>query len=349
VTGYKLINSLTDLQKIALDLSGIYALGKDIDASATDLSSRSIASGGVDFSPLGSAATPFSGQFDGMGHVIGHFSQQENYSPSDTRSTGLFGEIGNTGVVRNVGMTNSLLTAFQDADFNDPITITYGIIAGRNEGLITNVYTTGNRGAPHYGNVPIGGLVGVNDGVIERSWSSAGGYGAGLAGGLAGINTGQIVQSFSTSDVGGGVFIEPGGLVGSNSGTISQSYAAGGVLGLSAAGGLAFSNTGVIEQSFATGPVLGPSYQGPGYGTYGGIVAYGAGGTIATNVYWDRETTTRTVSTGDVSQLPASNGLTTAQMGNPSSFDASWDFSPTGVWAMPAGATHPVLRWQSGQ
>jgi hypothetical protein len=39
VTGYKLVNSLTDLQNVSLDLAGNYALGKDIDASATILSS----------------------------------------------------------------------------------------------------------------------------------------------------------------------------------------------------------------------------------------------------------------------------------------------------------------------
>lgn len=44
--------------------------------------------------------------------------------------------------------------------------------------------------------------------------------------------------------------------------------------------------------------------------------------------------------------LPAANGLTTAQMSNPANFDSSWDFSSTGAWAMPVGATHPVLRWQ---
>ncbi|MGF6416287.1 filamentous hemagglutinin N-terminal domain-containing protein [Paraburkholderia sp. MM5482-R1] len=347
VTGYKLVNSLFDLQNISLDLTGNYALGKDIDASATNLSSTP--SGGVDFISLGSAATPFSGQFDGMGHVIDHFSQQEYYSPSGTRSLGLFGEIGSTGVVRNVGMTNSELTAIFDISFNDPISVTYGILAGRNQGLITYAYTTGLRTSPHYGNVPIGGLVGTNDGLIERSWSSASVNDAGEAGGLVGVNTGRIVQSFTTADVSGDVRMEPGGLVGINSGTVSQSYAAGRVLGLFAAGGLAFANSGVIEQSFAVGPVLGPSYQGPGYGTYGGIVAYGASGTIAGNVYWDKETTTRTVSTGDVSQLPASNGFTTAQMSNPASFDASWDFSQTGAWVMPAGATHPILRWQLGQ
>lgn len=34
-------------------------------------------------------------------------------------------------------------------------------------------------------------------------------------------------------------------------------------------------------------------------------------------------------------------------MSDPSSF-AGYDFGPNGVWAMPAGATHPVLSWQIG-
>jgi hypothetical protein len=32
----------------------------------------------------------------------------------------------------------------------------------------------------------------------------------------------------------------------------------------------------------------------------------------------------------------------------PASFQ-SYDFGPNGDWAMPAGATHPVLRWQVAQ
>jgi hypothetical protein len=43
--------------------------------------------------------------------------------------------------------------------------------------------------------------------------------------------------------------------------------------------------------------------------------------------------------------LPASNGLTTAEMSNPASF-VGWDFGQEGVWVMPTGATHPVVRWQ---
>jgi hypothetical protein len=43
--------------------------------------------------------------------------------------------------------------------------------------------------------------------------------------------------------------------------------------------------------------------------------------------------------------LPASNGLTNAQMSIPSSF-VSYDFTASGLWAMPTAAPHPILRWQ---
>ncbi|MGF6961888.1 filamentous hemagglutinin N-terminal domain-containing protein [Paraburkholderia youngii] len=336
VTGYKLVNSVDDLQNIALDLGGAYALGKDLDASATDTSFA--------FSSLGNATTPFSGQFDGMGHVIDRFTQFDQ-SSTERPAMGLFGAIGPTGVVRNVGMTNARVVT----NFYFPSGLPLGILAGENQGLITYAYTTGGRGSGAFEGAVLGGLVGYNDGLIERSWSSAFVGSAGLLGGLVGGNGGTIVQSYATGPVSGGYHGSGGGLVGANGGTISQSYATGQVYGPFSAGGLALSNTGLIEQSFASGEVLGPSFQGPDYGTYGGIVAYQglpAGVPLASNVYWDKETTTRTKSSGYGAQLPASNGLTTAQMSNPASFDASWDFSETGTWVIPTGATHPILRWQ---
>ncbi|WP_201703807.1 filamentous hemagglutinin N-terminal domain-containing protein [Paraburkholderia kirstenboschensis] len=347
VTGYKLVNSVADLQNISLDLAGNYALGKDIDASATILSTYPPSSSGVDFASLGSAATPFSGQFDGMGHVIDHFSQKEFYSPSHALAFGLFGVIGPRGVVRNVGMTNSDLTGYNYDN------VPYGILAGQNLGLITYTYTSGSRGSPSFEGSPLGGLVGRNDGLIERSSSSAGVGSAGTLGGLVGANYGTILQSYATGSVSGGIHGAAGGLVGSNSGTVSQSYATGVTYQPFSAGGLVYANSGVIEQSFAAGLVQGYCCSPPdSFTSFGGIAAYNlpaANATIATNVYWDKQATTRTVSAGTGAQLPPSNGLTTAQMSNPTSFDASWDFSPTGAWVMPAGATHPILRWQLGQ
>jgi hypothetical protein len=94
----------------------------------------------------------------------------------------------------------------------------------------------------------------------------------------------------------------------------------------------------VIEESFATGNVFNISVPLP----IGAGIAHNNMGRIANNVYWDVDTThSRYGAYG----LPASNGLTAAQMSTPASF-VSWDFSPTGTWAMPAGATHPVLSWQ---
>jgi filamentous hemagglutinin family protein len=349
LTSYKLVNSITDLQNVSLDLAGNYALGTDIDASPT---SSGIGGGPPDFRfvSLGSAAAPFTGQFDGMGHVIDRFGQNGTDSSGSSRPLGLFGEIGMTGVVRNVGMTNSALSdPNEDIIDNQPIVTTFGILAGRNRGLITYSYTTGGRSSPHYGNAPIGGLVGTNDGLIERSWSGATVGDAGEVGGLVGVNTGRIVQSFASGEAVASVFGSPGGLVGVNSGTVSQSYSTATAFGDLSAGGLVYANTGVIDQSFATGLVRGYCCPAPGTPTlYGGIAAVD-NGTTSTNVYWDTQTTNQPSSAGSGAQLPASNGLTSAQMSAPSSFDASWDFSPTGVWVMQPGTSHPLLRWQLGQ
>ena len=332
ITAYQLVNSVTDLQNIANNLAGVYALGKNIDASATSTS--------IAFVSIGSATAPFTGQLDGMDHVIDRFNQRDQSSGSP--AAGLFGVIGPAGVVRNVGMTNADIAT----NVYYPAGIPFGILAGQNEGLITYAYTSGFRSAGSFEGADVGGLVGRNDGLIERSWSTAALSNGGLLGGLVGANFGTISQSYTNGTVSPNVHGDGGGLVGHNGGTVSQSYASGETFGLFSAGGLAYSNGGVIEQSFASGPVRGPSYQGPTYGTYGAIAGTNDGGTIASNVYWNKETTTRSASAGAGTQLPAANGLTSAQMSNPASFDASWDFSATGAWAMPAGATQPVLRWQ---
>ncbi|CAD6559870.1 hypothetical protein LMG28727_06966 [Paraburkholderia kirstenboschensis] len=52
ITAYKLVNSLTYLANVAHDLTGNYALGKNIDASAP---------GNAAFGPIGNRATPGSG------------------------------------------------------------------------------------------------------------------------------------------------------------------------------------------------------------------------------------------------------------------------------------------------
>lgn len=311
ITAYKLVNTVADLQNISLDLAGAYALGKNIEAS------------GADFTPLGDTSTAFTGQFDGMGHTIDQITPQQQ---AFWQPTGLFGVVGQTGVVRNVGVTASSV-GYDDAPA--------GILVGKNQGLVANSYSTGGLYATNEDSTTTGGLVGQNDGTIARSWSSASSNTQGLAGGLVGENTGSIIQSYATGDVTGPLHVAPGGLVGDNKGLISQSYSTGMVQGGMGGGGLVYSNEGTIEESFNTGKVNMWSPAG---------VAYINTGTIK-SVYWNVETTGQ-ANGGD--GVPSENGLTTARMRNPGSF-ASWNFGPGGAWSMPVGATHPVLSWQSEQ
>ncbi|OYO29697.1 filamentous hemagglutinin N-terminal domain-containing protein, partial [Janthinobacterium sp. PC23-8] len=100
-TVYTVINSLgapgsstgTDLQ--GLGLGGSYALGSNLDLSAT--SGWNANSG---FMPIGSDGAPFAGAFDGLGHELHGLT----IARTDTAPVGLFGNIGATGAVRNLGL-----------------------------------------------------------------------------------------------------------------------------------------------------------------------------------------------------------------------------------------------------
>ncbi|SAK56346.1 hypothetical protein AWB76_02273 [Caballeronia temeraria] len=58
-------------------------------------------------------------------------------------------------------------------------------------------------------------------------------------------------------------------------------------------------------------------------------------------------TQTSAFTIGNGTAPPDTNGLTTTQMSNASNF-LDWSIPAGGVWAMPAGATHPLLQWQQG-
>ncbi|MGN6669244.1 MAG: hypothetical protein ACTHKH_20095, partial [Trinickia sp.] len=78
---------------------------------------------------------------------------------------------------------------------------------------------------------------------------------------------------------------------------------------------------------------------------YVGGIAWENEGLIKNDVYWNKDTTGVTAGVGTGTPIPASNGLTTAQMSNPASF-SGWNFSSAGAWALPPGYSHPILRWQ---
>lgn len=351
ITGYRLVNSLADLQNVALGLASNYALGKDIDASATASST---------YVPLGHDGNAFTGQFDGQGHTIDSLT----VNGQSGQAVGLFALLGKSAVVRDLNV-NGTVTIAGAGQFPTSSGVE-AVLAAENDGTIVHVSTSGSVGeGPNVwaGDYTLaGGLVGINRGTIVRSSSSASNGSGGSSGGLVGENDGLIAQSYASGSVSApgldgpvlsGSVGSPGGLVGTNAGTITESYATGSVssgCGFSgfvcgSAAGLVYNNTGTISQSFATGTL---SVQLPVDGlpppTADGIAVQNTG-KIANDVYWNRETTTA-ANGSESGEPPSANGLTTAQMSTPASF-VGWNFGAGGDWVMPPGATHPVLAWQT--
>lgn len=94
ITAYKLVNSLADLESVSSDPAGNYALGRDIAFS------------GAYVDQIGSTS-PFTGQFDGLGHTLDGVRIKGGWDGSDFAAAGpLFGVVGSAGVVRNLGVTN---------------------------------------------------------------------------------------------------------------------------------------------------------------------------------------------------------------------------------------------------
>ncbi|MEN6437106.1 MAG: filamentous hemagglutinin N-terminal domain-containing protein [Syntrophobacter sp.] len=205
-TAYMLVNTLDDLQRINTNLTGTYALGKDIDASATVGWN-----GGKGFEPLGNdnLADPighvFTGAFDGNGHTISHLYINR---PS-TQYVGVFGGSDRTAKFRNLWLLDVDITGgFQ----------TSGAVAHMGVGTtMDNSFVTGSV---HGTSMTVGGLVALNAGTITNCYSKATVQGGSYTGGLVGANWGaggQVINSYSAGGVdGGGSHV--GGLVGGNSG-----------------------------------------------------------------------------------------------------------------------------------
>jgi hypothetical protein len=344
LTAYMLVNTVSRLQEVDTNLAGDYALGRDIDASSIP-----------NFTPIGNASTPFTGELNGENESIAKLT----IGDAIDANVGLFGDLGSHAVVRNLKLV--------DVDVSGSINVAnIGALAGESFGTVSNASVTGSVSASgQYDNVggligsngntltdctsaatvtgggngnDTGGLVGVSydDGLIFRS-SATGNVSVGsYIGGLAGVNNySTIRQSFATgkvTDGGSGDIV--GGLVGANIYTgshIIESYATGAVAGGAAShvGGLAGYNNDPITQTYATGKVTGGTS-----GKVGGLIGTTGSGAGATASYWDTQTTHQPASAEGTAR-------TTAQLQSgalPAGFDSS-------IWGAKAGF-FPYLLWQ---
>ena len=300
-----------DLQGMKGTLAGKYALGANINASATNGWNSS-----AGFAPIGDNNNNFSGSFDGLGHSISNLTIDR----PTTDYVGLFGVASNSNI-RNIGLVN--------VDISGKSYV--GGLVGQHYGhngnaSISNSYATGsvtgNENGPSEYN--IGGLVGCNCGnngiaSISNSYAEVNVSAIGLhlyqVGGLVGGNYGRnsgtasISNSYATGAVEGNNYV--GGLVGFSRGdelvlaaessgfaTISNSYATGGVTvwgnNWGGGGGLVGrmqDGVTTVSNSYATGNVVSLLNS-----SVGGLVGYGKGGDVTVSNSYATGSVTMSVS-----------------------------------------------------
>lgn len=162
---YMLVNNAANLQNINNYLTGNFALAKNITLSGN-------------FTPIGSTATPFTGNFDGQNYTI------NNLTITNTTSSinlGLFGVISSS-LINNINLNN--VTISQTADNNNNSTYIGSLVGLNNNGSIDNAYVynpvitlngtnDGKNGARGY--YDVGGLVGASFGGLIQNSASIGG------------------------------------------------------------------------------------------------------------------------------------------------------------------------------
>ncbi len=288
----------TDLQGINGNAAGNYALGANIDASAT-----AGWSAGAGFDPLGSLG--FTGIFDGLGHTINGLVINR---PTSTNSVGLF-SYGKGATIRNVGVVGGSITGSDK---------TGGLLGIANSGSsISNVYAT----ASVSGGDNTGGLVGyLYDGTLSKSYASGTVNGGNNVGGLVGQGgTPSISMSFSTGAVSGGGDV--GGLVGKQSGgSLTDIYATGAVTATgNEVGGLLGANAGTaVSRGLAANTI---SATGTGIGA---LVGVQTSGSVANSFYNTTLSGGRTgFGNGTVDSSGVVLGKTTTQLSNVATYEAA--------------------------
>ncbi len=362
-----MIEDVWDLQGMNEDLDAYYALANDINASETAEWNEGEPGVFAGFEPIGTDDNRFTGGFDGRNHTI--FGLYINRP--DTDHVGLFGSINTGALVENVGMVevdvsgdqhlgglvgrNYGLVSNSYATGNVSGTSTWtflGGLVGVNEGLVENSYAKGNMS----GNTNVGGLVGRNYGTVENSYATGNISGTNSLGGLVGRNAGGTVSNSYTVSNASGTY-RVGGLVGDNSGTVENSYATGNISGTGRfTGGLVGSNSGTVENSYATGNVSGNQEVGGLMGINSGTVenSYATGNVSGTSdvgglVGDNTGTVSNSFYHEDMPECGAgefgSIALSDEEFGSISTFEyAGWD-----IEMVETDRDHPFLSWEENK
>ena len=287
-----LIKTVAQLQAFAKAVNGgetyqgqYVSLNNDLDLT------------GIDWTPIGSSGV-FKGIFDGGSYTIENMTFGTKAEPAEKENVGLFGDLGDGGVIRNVGVKNAVVYNTYQGSQN------IGLIAsGAGQGIVLEncwatgtITSTGNlTDAERYSY--IGGLIGSTSvkSLIANCWanvtiaSSSGTENS--VGGIVGstgnnslvINCAAFGMIGDTSD---GMVSGTGGVVGFSAGAVYACYsdtaltreqssyedgadvAIGGVVGGNASSAAAYSCyfNADAKQSYYDGEVAEPVAVGASYG-----------------------------------------------------------------------------------
>jgi hypothetical protein len=370
-----IIQDVTDLQNMNLNLAAYYELGNDIDASAT-----SGWNGGAGFIPLGQrGGTSFTGHFDGNNHTISNL--YINMAPAIDKYTGLFGSAAGA-EIRNVNLIGAYIEGGGGSGY-----FAMGILAGYlGSCTIGNCHVQGTV-VYHTANTMwepcCGGFCGwlalystvaccSSDVTISSSGVAPAPSGEVKLGGFIGNsdvwpNIAHCYVTGTVTRIDGGRYI--GGFCGWNWSTISKCYADVDIEASAAwqwIGGFVGTNYAIMNNCYSRGSVHGPpgdpwtgrtggfagklSGDGSTYNCYstgavtapsyvGGFCAEGPEIGECLDCFWDTQTSGMGTSS-------CGTGKTTAEMKTESTFtDAGWDFDA--VWNID-GVTndgYPFLQW----
>ena len=254
---------------------------------AEDAVSESVANAVVGgWLPIGdnsSTDARYSAVFDGNDYVVSNLYVDR----TSADYVGLFGYLGSSARVRNVGLVEGSVSAG----------LHVGCLVGYNDGaVVQNCYTTGDATTTKSSS-NVGALVGSNDSGTIVSCYTTGSVSStqsvSSVGGLVGHNNGgKILACYTTASSSGRVANSVGALVGSNDGTIAACYTTGEAEGRSNSnvGGLVGSNNGgTITACYSTANA---SITTGSSTNIGGLVGYRGSG-VVTDSYFDYEVSNR--------------------------------------------------------
>lgn len=249
------IKDRSDMEKLAKEVIGgdnksgkTYKLIKNIDLGGKFDSDGNPLEGNNPWTPIGSEAKPFSGTFDGTGHIITGM-----YIDSIATKTGLFSVV-DGGTIQNMGIEDSYVKSNQEytGSFVGKLKRGGYLLDCSNGGTVSGVKSS--AGLVGYTTVSSFVKNCYNSGSISSNDNQ-------FAGGIVGYNSDSNIENcYNVGEITGG--LEIGGIVGGNNGYAKNIYNLGYINSLQRHGGIAGQHYGkIIENSYNSGD-LGLSDRG---------------------------------------------------------------------------------------